>query len=97
MDRRLKLLAWLAALGCVAGGFAAVGGSGTLVGGVLCVVTLLLFCLLYQMGSLGPHLPPARIPRKAVVAAVWGLAAILLTLALLIAVRVVQTVIHQQT
>lgn len=87
MDRRLKALIGLAFLGCVAGGCAAAGGSGTLIGGVLSVVVLLLFCLLYQIGHLGPQLPPVRVSRTVLVR-VWRiLMAILLALIVLAAVR----------
>lgn len=91
MDRRLLPLLGLAVLGCTAAAFAAVGGSGMLVGAILSVITLVLFSILYQTGRLGAELPPARVSRTALVRLGWVVVAILWGLALLAIVRLLST------
>jgi hypothetical protein len=87
VDRRLKPLMFLVVLGCTGAAFAAAGGSGTLIGGILCAVTLALFCMLYELGYLGPQLPPVRLSRQVLVAAMWILSVILALLLVLMAAR----------
>lgn len=92
VQRRSRPLIGLALLGCAAAACAAVGGAGTGVAAFLCLLSIGLFVWLYPTGSLGPELPPVRVPRALVVALAGALAAVGLVLLLVILFRLLPAV-----
>ncbi|NUQ61136.1 MAG: hypothetical protein HUU20_01525 [Pirellulales bacterium] len=84
VDRRAKPLLPFVVLGCVAAVLAASGGAGTIVGALLALILVVAFSVLYLAGSIRPQLPPFRVSKRVISAAMWLLVALIAALAIVL-------------